>query len=827
MNKLINEHDNHIAIIAGEKRISFDETLRRITMFANHTTKEAGAKTIVLSENREGWIYAAYAVWENKGIVVPVDATSTSHDIAYIINDCTPEHIWTSKKKYDLVLEAIKESGRELEILLMDDYEDAPLTDEAPANPTYEDDDIALICYTSGTTGNPKGVMLTYGNMMANVHSVAIEVPIYKPYIRAMILLPLHHVLPLMGTVFAPMWTGGGVAICPSLTAPDIMSTLQNGNVGIMIGVPRLWQLLFNGIKKKLDASPVTRFLYWLCLKAQSPALSSFIFSAVKKKMGNVEFCVSGGAPLDKDTALGLKTLGLDLLEGYGMTETAPIIAFTRPHSLIPGSVGLAMPSVEVKFVDGELCARGKNLMKGYYNRPEETADVIDADGFIHTGDLAEMDAEGHIFITGRKKEILVTPGGKNINPVEIEFKLEKYDDLIKECAVTLDGDKLTAIIVPQDDVARDVSVEELETMMKEKVIQPYNTDVAPYKKIVAVYIYKGDLPRTKMEKLQRFKLGDILSSGSHKAERKDDFVEPTFEEYQLLKNYLLEEKKLEQVRPTDNLETDLGCDSLDKISLQGFVENTFGMKITADEISRFKSVQELAEHISDYKTRIEVGQTDWKELLKENTNRVKIPHMWSTGPVIAHLFKSYLKMYCGFEAKGLENLPKEGAYIIAPNHQSYMDGLIVPAYMDSKTISNCYFYAKSQHVRQGWKKYLAARHNIIIMDMSSLKDSIQQLGEVLKTGHNLCIFPEGTRTKTGRVNKFKKTFAILSKELQVPVVPVVITGAFEAMPKGSKFLKKHKITVEYLPPMRPKSAETYEEFAERVHDIVSEKVKK
>lgn len=823
MKTLVNEYDNSIAIIAGDRQVSFDEMKKRISFYSQYTSKEVGAKTIVLSENREGWIYAAYSVWENKGIVVPVDATCTSHDLAYIVNDCTPSQIWTSKKKYDLVMQGIKESGLDIPVLLIDDYETVDVSNQNPAVCEYADDDVALICYTSGTTGSPKGVMLTFGNMMANVNSVSKEVPIFTSQVRAMILLPLHHVLPLMGCLICPFWNGGGVAICPSLTAPDIMSTLQNANVGIMIGVPRLWQLLVNGIMKKINSSVVTRSLYSLCSKVQSRKFSSTIFSAVHKKMGYVKFLVSGGAPLDKDTALVLKTLGFDLLEGYGMTETAPIITFTRPGCLIPGSAGQPMPSVEVKFIDGELCARGSNVMKGYYNRPEETAAIIDNDGFIHTGDLGYMDEEGHVFITGRKKEILVTPGGKNINPVEIEFKLEHNDDLIKECAVTLNGENLTAIIVPQDDLSRDMTDEELETLMKEKVIQPYNQDIAPYKKIVSVYIYKGDLPRTKMEKLQRFKLQAIIDSGQHKAARLDDFVEPTFEEYQIIKEYLLEEKKLEQIRPTDNIETDLGCDSLDKIGLQGFIEQSFGMKITADEISRFKSLQELAEHVSDFKTRIEATQTDWKQLLKENTHAVDIPHMWWTGPVIAHTFKAFLKLYCGFTAHGLENLPKEGPYIIAPNHQSFMDGLIVPGYMDNKSIRSSYFYAKSQHVKQGWKKYLAGHHNIIIMDMSTLQDSIQQLGEVLKTGHNLIIFPEGTRTKTGRVGKFKKTFAILSKELNVPVIPVVISGAFEAMPKGAKFLKRHHIDITYLPPVHPSENESYDEFAERIRKLIQD----
>lgn len=827
MRKLINVYDsNPIAIISGEKRVTFDDMLRRITLFASVGEKTVGAKTIILAENREAWIYSLYSVWQNKGIAVPVDATCTSHDIAYIVNDCTPECIWTTKKKIDLVQQGLKEAGRDVRILMMDDYEEAPLTDQEPADLPCEMEDTALICYTSGTTGSPKGVMLTYRNIMANIDGVSREVKIFSKDIRTIILLPLHHVLPLVGSIMVPFETGGGVAICPSLTGPDIMDTLQRGKIGLMIGVPRLWATLYNGIMKKINSNPVTKFLFWLCDKVDSYKFSSIVFASVKKKMGGIQFLVSGGAALDKDIARGLKVLGLNLLEGYGMTETAPIIAFTRPFGLVPGSVGYALPSVEVKLVDGEICARGKNVMKGYYNRPEETAAIIDSDGFVHTGDLARIDPDGRIYITGRKKEILVTPGGKNINPVEIEFKLEKNVDVIKECAVTLNGENLTAIIVPQDDLARDMSDEELEKYYKENIIQPYNQDIAPYKKIVSVYIYRGDLPRTKMEKLQRFKLNDILKSGSHKAARNEDFVEPQFEEYQIVKNYLLEEKKLDQIRPTDNIETDLGCDSLDKIGLQGFIEQTFGLKLTAEEVSRFKSVQELAEHIADYKTRIEVAQTDWSTLLKEEGQNVSVPNMWSSGPVIAHGFNRFLKCYGGMEVKGLENIPQSGNYILAPNHQSYLDGLLVPGCMKSKDIKNLFFYAKLKHVQGAVKKYLAGHHGIIIMDMSTLKDSIQQLGEVLKTGHSLCIFPEGTRTKTGKVGKFKKTFAILSKELDVPVVPVVIRGAFEAMPKGSKFIKKQKIEVEFLPVVSPSSAESYEDFADRVRMMICEKIK-
>ena len=346
---------NKIAIIAGEHNVTYSELLQRVAQFARKTPKGKQTKTIVFSENREGWAYAFFSIWLNEGIAVPVDASSTASDVAYILNDCQPDAVWVSRDKEATLKEAIKEANVETKVFLIDDFERLSLQDEplcsilpwaALAEP--DNDDTALIIYTSGTTGSPKGVMLSYSALKANVHSVSYDVPIYTDKRRVLVLLPLHHVLPLMGSLIAPLYMGGGIAISPSLSGPDIMDTLQRGKVGIMIGVPRLWQTLYVGIKKKIDESPAARLLFKLCSVVKSRTLSRLVFSSVRKKMGgHLDYCVSGGAALDKEIGEGLRTLGLDVLEGYGMTETAPIIAFTRPGDIIPGCSGLPLPGGE------------------------------------------------------------------------------------------------------------------------------------------------------------------------------------------------------------------------------------------------------------------------------------------------------------------------------------------------------------------------------------------------------------------------------------------------------------------------------------------------
>lgn len=784
------------AIITLDHEVSFDEMLRHITHFSEEMPLAKGDKCIILSENREGWAYALYGAWNKQGIVVPVDASSTVDDIAYIIKDCAPKCIWASHKKFETAEAALKQTGAEIPVLLIDEYEKSDVTSCKKAEVEGKSEDVALIMYTSGTTGSPKGVMLTFGNCMANINSVAYEVPIFDTFRRTLILLPLHHILPLMGTLMAPMMIGGGVAIAPSMAGPDIMATLQKGKVGIMIGVPRLWQTLISAILNKVNSKWITKALYKMCHKLQWRWLSRTIFASVRKTMGgHIDYCVSGGAALDKEISVAIKTLGLDLLEGYGMTECAPIIAFTRPDDIVPGSVGKPLPSDKVEIRNGEIFVKGPNIMMGYYNRPEETREVLDQDGWLRTGDLGYIDDRGRLYITGRSKEIIVLPNGKNVQPHEIEFKIEKYEQYVKEAAVLPDNQLLRAIIVPQPAWAADLSDEEVEETLKREVLEPYNLTVAPYKKLMSLFVYRGDLPRTKLDKLQRFKLAAILNAGIHAAPKEKEYIEPAFEEYRVIKQYIRQEKKC-NVRPTDHLETDLAFDSLDKIGLQGFIEQTFGMELKSERMATFKNISELAEYVADYKTRIEFEKTDWHSIMQESSAHVKLPGTSPMGVLITKFCRWFFGWYFNFKMSGQENIPAKGPFILAANHQSYLDGMFVMSAVPNALIRHTYFVAKEKHVTHPMAVHLASRLNVIVLHMSNLKNSIQQLGEVLKRGESLIIFPEGTRTENGRMGDFKKTFAILSVELGVPVIPVTISGAFEAMPKHKKIPSRGNVSV-------------------------------
>ena len=506
------------AIVTPDSEVSYAEMLANIRKYAQYVSMEKGAKTIVFAENCVEWIYSFFSIWQNRGIAIPVDASSTADDVAYIMNDALPDAIWVTEQTEAVALEAIKKAGVNTVVLRMDDLtglRSHEMTKEEGIS--FEDSDVCVILYTSGTTGFPKGVMLTFHNLLVNINAISSkEVPIFNKNRSTLILLPLHHVMPLVGTVIAPIFTESQVVLCPTMAGPDIMAALQRGKVTIIVGVPRLWQTLYYGIKKKIDAKgAVVRALYNLCEKVGSYALSKKIFASVHENMGgNLQYCVSGGAALDTEIGIGMKTLGITVLEGYGMTETSPMISFTRPGDIIPGCSGLPLPCCECKIIDDELCVKGENVMKGYYNRPEETAALFDKDGYLHTGDLARFDEKGRVYITGRKKEIIVLSNGKNVQPVEIEFKLEKYDQYVKECAVSYYNDKLVAVIVPQDDIAKGKTDAEIEALLKHEVLEPYNNEAMNYKKVMSIFVLHGALPRTRLSKIQRFKVLDMLKNG-------------------------------------------------------------------------------------------------------------------------------------------------------------------------------------------------------------------------------------------------------------------------------------------------------------------------
>ena len=514
MNQLLNESFRVPAIVTPDHEVSYGEMRKRIQLFAQNAPLQRGCKSILLCENREGWIYAFFSIWLQHGIVVPVDAASTVQDLAYVIHDCQAEHIWASASRQPIVEQTIGQSGATLAVTYIDPLERADIPDSSPeAAIDYEPSDTAVITYTSGTTGQAKGVMLSFSNLLANGEAVIETLHVDTSTMRSILLLPLHHALPMQASLLMPMLAGAGVSLCPSLLGSDIMETLQRSPIGIMVGVPVLWSALIKIMRSKVYARPFGRPMFQLCRLLHWRWLSRRVFAQVHQLMGQNIHLVSGGAALDPEVVRDCLALGLTILEGYGMSETSPVITFTRKGEIQPGSVGRPLRGVDVMIKEGEICVRGHNIMQGYYGRPAETAALFDDEGWLHTGDEGHFDRQGRLYVTGRKKEIIVFSNGKNVNPIEIEERLLAHQDIVKEVAVTEKDDVLHAIVIPTTAWLRAHQDEDQEVALRRELIKPYNKEAASYKRILAVTLYGGELPRNRMGKLQRFKLKDLLSA--------------------------------------------------------------------------------------------------------------------------------------------------------------------------------------------------------------------------------------------------------------------------------------------------------------------------
>ncbi len=810
---------NKTAMIYKDQKVDYNELIKKINSYSALLPDKNLTKAAIFSENRFEWVYAFYSAWMKKAVAVPIDFMSSSDDVAFILNDCRPEVIFYSDGTKEVLEKSISELNYEIEKINLDDIR---INEVISFSNLLEPDpnDTAVIIYTSGTTGSPKGVMLSYDNLLANIEAVTTDVNIYRSDDRLLVLLPLHHIFPLMGTMIIPLGVGGTIIFSPSMSSEDIMATLQQG-ITIIIGVPRLYNLIRKGIRDKIDKSGIAKLLFKIAQKKNSLTFSRKIFGSVQKKFGGrIKYLVSGGAALDKDVAKDYLTLGFEILEGFGMTECAPMITFTRPGKVLPGSAGQPLKTNEVKIIEGEVVTRGRNVMQGYYNRPEETSAIL-KNGWLYTGDLGYLNDDNRIFITGRKKEIIVLSNGKNINPEEIEDKILNMSEVITEIGVFEKSDLLHAVIYPDYQKAKQLGVENVGEMIKWEVIDKYNQSVTPYKKVMKFSLIKEPLPRTRLLKLKRFLLPQLEQVSEEKIK---NISEPTFQEYILIKEFLQQQKEI-KVNPSDHLEIDLGLDSLDKVNLGVYLESNFGIKYTESELVGFSNVVKLAENVKDKKTKLSIEAIDWGKIFKEHFN-LDLPKSWFTHNAMKNSAKVFLKLYFRLKGEGLENIP-EGPFILAPNHQSFFDGLFVAVFLKNKLLKQTYFYAKEKHVKNKLLKFIANKHNVIVMDLNDLKTSLQKLAEVLKRGKNIIIFPEGTRTISGDIGDFKKTFAILSRELNVPVVPVVIKGAYDALPRGTHFPKPwKKINVRFLKPVKPEN-HTYESLKDIVKAKVTEQLNK
>ena len=814
---------NKTAIIYDDREYSYKEVILSAKSFSERINIKKEDRVIIFMENRPELLFSFLGIWNKQGTCVCLDGGFSGEELTYYIKDCKPKYIFTSRVNYEAAAKGLELAGMEnsVEILVVDDIP----VDYTGDDLTIEIEDkyfVSLILYTSGTTGNPKGVMLMFDNILINMEGLD-EYKMFRTTDRVLALLPMHHIFPLLGAGVVPLGKGATIVFLKEVSSQAMVEALQKYKITFIIGVPKLWEMLHKKIMEKINGGKITKFIFKLAEKINSKNFSRKIFKKVHDGFGgNIRFFVSGGSKLDPQVSRDFLTLGIDVCEGYGLTETSPMISFTPTDEVVPGSAGKILTGVTVKIADdGEILAKGRNVMKGYYGRPDATAEVIDKEGWFHTGDLGEI-KNGLLYVTGRKKEMIVLSNGKNINPIEIEQWIMANTDLIKEMAIMDYEDKLTAVIYPDFYKLHEEGITNITETFKKGVIDKYNKQAASYKKVLDVKIVQEELPKTKIGKIRRFMLKDVINK---KEEKVQNIVEPSTEEYKNISAFLKSIKN-KPIIPNAHLELDLGLDSLDTVELLSHIEGTFGVKIDEQTFVEHCTVEKLAEYVEKHsKEMMNDTKMDWKEILSKDTEG-ELPKSNGIGKIIKFILKPAFLFFVKVKKEGLENIEKNEPVIFAGNHQSFLDGFIVNQAVPNSVLDKTYYFADIKHFKKGYMKFMGENSNIIFVDINkNLVNSLQMLSKALRSGKNIVIFPEGTRTRDGKINNFKKFFAILSKELNIPIVPFVLDGAYEAYPPSSKYPKGGDVKVKFLEKIYP-SDMSYEEITEKVYNTIKKELK-
>ena len=815
------KNEDKLAFVDFEdNKVSFVELIKRVRYFSNEVLKNIESPhALIIMENRPEWVYSFYSVWDKKEVNVVLDASSNPNEIAYVINDSQPKTIICSDFSEERILEAItianyQDKARIINIdkenidfnSIGSEYDNVTLQ-----NP--EGDETAVMLYTSGTTGSPKGVMLSSNNIIGEIDGI-VEKDVLQANDQMIALLPFHHILPLMATLLLPLREGASIVFVEKIASKEILDVLEKNNISVMVGVPRVFKLFYDSIKQQIQAKFITRKIYAIAEKINSKRFSRMIFSKVHKKFGgHLNVMVSGGAKLDPEIATFFNVLGFTVCEGYGLTETSPVLAVNSIKYNKVGTVGKALYNTELKIVDEELWVKGPQIMKGYYNKPEKTAEVMTEDGWFKTGDLAEIDKDGYLTIRGRKNSMIVLSNGKNIDPETVENKIMGLSGpLIKEIGILGHEDKLAAIIVPDLLEFRKQGINNIQTYLKD-IIENYNLTASNYKKVLDYKLVEDELPKTRLGKTKRFMLPELYKKDEKVKEKVE---EPQTQEYQAVKEFVAKLKGFEP-GPEENLELDLGMDSLDKVELLAYVESTFGIKIDEEKFAEMPNLKLLSEYISEKAEFFMNSEVDWKKIIDKAPNR-EIKNGWLIN-ALRPLIYVILKMYFRLKIDRTNKISDE-PQIFVSNHQSFVDALVLGALIPSKIQKKTFFLAINWYFKKGIMKYVADNGNIILVDIDkNVKETVEEIAVHIKNGKNVLIFPEGARTKNGKVGKFKKVFAIIAKELNVDVQCLGIKGGYEAYSRFMKFPLPKRIEVTVLEKIKPEG--TYEEIRERAENII------
>src|SRR5579864_1481470 len=693
-----------------------------------------GIRCAILAGNGPLWVTAYLGVMSAGAVAVPLDTAFNHQQINKLLWDSGAAVIFTDSAHLREVQKAVDETlvrivmidgsgeGRYANLLGMlaagpGNFTPAPVQDDSPA----------VIMYTSGTTADPKGVILTHGNLLAEAGAVFASIDVSASD-SILGVLPLFHALAQMANLLLPFAAGARVVYLAETNTAELLRALGECGITLFCCVPQFFYLIHERVMKEVAArGGATRFLFRTLMAISSLLRKLHVnagkvfFARIHRQLGpKMRYLVTGGSAFDPKIGRDFVSLGFNMLQAYGLTETTGGATVTPTKANVMGSVGQPLKGVEVKIMDaqpaegaplpvGEIAIAGGIVMKGYYNRPDATAEIL-RDGWLLTGDLGYLDARGNLFITGRKKEIIVLSSGKNIYPEEIEAHYLRSAFIKEICVMGLESrpgepysEKLHAVLVPNFEVLRERKIANSKEVIRFD-IETLSAQLPATKRILSYEIWQHELPRTTTRKLKRFEIeqrvrreqesGQVEEEGQAAAEGR-----PLSEEDQLWLERPEAQRALRivseetrsgsgQIRPSDNLELDLGLDSIQRIELLMALQQEFGANLPESVMSEVYTVRELVDRVlaasGSGRTEAKAG-VDWNSVLQSEAAdefvRAAIrrrPFTTAIGFVLAKIIEMISQDRFALQVTGLEKLPERGPCLICPNHQSFLDPIVL-----------------------------------------------------------------------------------------------------------------------------------------------------
>ncbi len=858
-------------------RLSFErlnELAGRIATGLRNGGLEQGETVALLAPPSAAYIAVALGVLRAEATVVPIDAQMSDKPLIHALQDSQPRFLFTDERgagrigKLDIdvnpaILRLDSEDGDESWRALMGN--------EAAGVEEPDEQARAVLFYTSGTTGPPKGVPLSRGNLTYQFE-VLLQNGLIQKGDRLLLPLPLHHVYPFVCGTLAPLHLGLPIILPAALTGPQLVRAIRESSASVVIGVPRLHRALVDGIRRRAEGGGTAgRWLFRCALSLSRIAreragwrLGRLLFGSLHRRLGgNLRLMASGGSPLDPDLARQLEAFGWQVTIGYGLTETSPLLTILRPGDPRFQTVGKPVKGTEIRIDpsaapgreeqaesrshdpdQGEILARGPGVFAGYHGLPEETEQAFSG-GWYRTGDLGRIDPDGYLRVEGRIATMLVLEGGENVAPETLEDAYAECEEIEEAGLFQRDG-KLVALLVPSDDIPQAEANSRVEQAVKR-----ISASLPSYQRLSDFRITSRALPRTRLGKIRRHELVEHYD-GQAEDRASSDGKSPialetmTTEDQSLLDNsharrlwdFLAERYADRRLEPESRLDTDLGIDSMEWVEITGTVEARLGISLGESVIEEARTVRDLLEAAAGGSGE---GGSDSRQALKDPESVLRPEErrwierrpalMLAIGTALYWIHEGFMRTLFRIEIRGKENLPKQGPYVLTPNHVSYLDGPALIAALDFRTIRSFFWAGLTTALfhNRFWRA-LSRLGQVVPIDPQRGPISSLAIGAaVLKRNHPLVWFPEGRRSPDGKLAPFRPGLGLILEHCKTPVLPVYIEGAYDALPVGRRIPRPGRIVVHIGKPRNPdelanegEGNSAHERITHALHDAVA-----